>query len=391
MKLAFKKIILIAVLVLIVAVIIFISAKKAPHIDGSNAADVANTPLTTTASTTAGAAPQDRTAILAAKAGEYPKAKELVDPSGFINSPAFKLSDLIGNKVILIDFWTYSCINCQRTIPYLNAWYAKYKDYGLTIVGVHTPEFDFEKNYTNVATAVQKAGIQYPVVLDNDMGTWNAYNNQYWPNEFLIDIDGYVVHNQIGEGDYAGTEKAIQAALTERAQVLGTGQTIPGGTVDPTNAIALEDNAVQSPETYFGAERNEYLANGTQGKIETQTLTDPSASGQTPQPNMLYLGGTWNFQYQYAETTSPTATITYSYSAKHVYMVASAKTPVKLKITLDGQPLGANAGADVGPDGTVTVQANRLYDLIDGADYGVHTLQIQVEGAGLDAYTFTFG
>jgi thiol-disulfide isomerase/thioredoxin len=218
-----KKIALVIIVVLIIAGIIFITAKKPAHIDSSSAADVMTTPLTTVAgtSTTTAAAPESRTDLLAAKAKKYPKAKELVDPSGFINTPALKLSDIVGKKVVLVDFWTYSCINCQRTIPYLNAWYQKYKDSGLVIVGVHTPEFDFEKDQSNVAAAVKKLGIQYPVVMDNNMGTWNAYGNQYWPHEYLIDVDGYVVDDHIGEGGYAATEKAIQAALTERNQVLG--------------------------------------------------------------------------------------------------------------------------------------------------------------------------
>ena len=202
MKPASKKIALAIIAVLIIGAIIFINAKKVPHISSTDAPDVVVAPLTTNNPTT------DRTALLAAKAKQYPKAKEFITPSGFINTPAFKLSDIVGKKVVLIDFWTYSCINCQRTIPYLNAWYNKYKDYGLVIVGVHTPEFDFEKDQSNVAAAVQKAGITYPVVMDNDQGTWNAYGNQYWPREYLIDIDGYVVHDHIGEGGYAEIGRA---------------------------------------------------------------------------------------------------------------------------------------------------------------------------------------
>lgn len=385
-----KKIILTIVAVLIVGAIVLINAKKAPHIGRGDAPDVMVTPITsasTDPSSSGAMTQQDRTAVLAAKAKEYSKAKELYKPSGFINSPAFKLSDLAGKKVVLVDFWTYSCINCQRTIPYLNAWYQKYKDAGLVIVGVHTPEFDFEKDQGNVAAAVANAGIKYPVVLDNDMGTWNAYGNQYWPHEYLIDIDGYVVHDKIGEGGYAETEKAIQSALAERNAVLGITTAVPTGTVSPSDVVTLNDRGVQSPETYFGAERNEYLGNGARGKIMNQALTIPKDTI----PNMLYLDGAWNFQYEYAETTAAIAHIQYSYNAKHVYMVASAKAPVKLKITRDGQPLGANAGKDVAADGTVTIQANRLYDLVDGTDYGAHTIQIEVEGAGLDAYTFTFG
>jgi hypothetical protein len=212
--------------------------------------------------------------------------------------------------------------------------------------------------------------------MDNNMGTWNAYGNQYWPHEYLIDIDGYVVHDHIGEGGYAETEQAIQHALQERNTVLGIATPIPTGTVDPSNAVALNDAGVQSPETYFGAERNEYLGNGQQGRIENQTLTMPA----TLSPNTLYLDGTWNFQYQYAESVSSVTHISYQFNAKHVYMVASAKTPVTLKVSVDGKLYR-----------TVTVQADQLYDLVDESDYGAHALQIEVDGAGLDAYTFTFG
>jgi thiol-disulfide isomerase/thioredoxin len=158
----------------------------------------------------------------------------------------------------LLDFWTYSCINCQRTIPYLNAWYAKYKDAGLEIIGVHTPEFDFEKKYENVAAAVRKFGIQYPVVMDSNNRTWNAYGNMYWPEHYLIDINGLVVDRHIGEGGYAETEAKIQQLLTERKDALNDSVAIPTGTVDITSTIQAN-----SPETYFGATRNEYLTNGT--------------------------------------------------------------------------------------------------------------------------------
>ncbi|MEO5646669.1 MAG: redoxin family protein [Candidatus Paceibacterota bacterium] len=371
------------VVIVIVGAIVYINHKK-PSIN-TNAPDVMIAPLDT--NTTPGVMAQDRTTVLAAKAKKYPKAKELVAPSGFVNSDPFKLADVVGKKVILIDFWTYSCINCQRTIPYLNTWYDKYEKNGLVIIGVHTPEFDFEKNYDNVKAAVVKVGIKYPVVLDSDMGTWNAYGNQYWPREYLIDIDGYVVHDHIGEGGYNETEKAIQAALAERAQVLGTKDAVPTTTSIPANTISLNQGAVKSPETYFGAARNEYLATGTQRRVGVQVLTIPA----TIQDNELYLDGTWNFQDQYTENTTVNAHIQYKYNAKHVYFVASAKNPVTIKITQDGKPLGAAAGKDVNADGTVTIKENRLYDLINNADYGAHTVQIEVVNAGLDAYTFTFG
>jgi thiol-disulfide isomerase/thioredoxin len=318
----------------------------------------------------------DRSAIRSQKAKEYPRAKELTDPTGFINSAPFKLSDIVGKKVVLIDFWTYSCINCVRTIPYLNAWYAKYKDLGLEIVGVHTPEFDFEKDYNNVSKAVLQLGIKYPVVLDSNMGTWNAYQNIYWPAEYLIDIDGFIVHNSIGEGSYAETEQAIQKALQERNSALGITTQIPTSIVNPSDVIAIDQSGVQSPETYFGSARNEYLGNGKQNVSGTQTLSIPG----NIQQDTLYLDGTWNFQDQYAENTSNTSKITYEYNAKNVYMVANSTNGVPIKIFQDGKLVN-----------TITVQGNKLYNLIQGSNYGEHILQIEVDGAGLQAYTFTFG
>lgn len=172
---------------------------------------------------------------LAQKAAKYPLAPEIVDPNGFINTDGqpITLAQFKGKKVVLIDFWTYSCINCQRTIPYLNDWYKKYSDQGLEIIGISTPEFSFEKVQSNVQQAVTSLGIKYPVVLDNNMGTWNAYGNEYWPREYLVDIDGYIVHDHAGEGDYADTEQAIQQALAERDSRLGITATMPTVTANP--------------------------------------------------------------------------------------------------------------------------------------------------------------
>ena len=150
------------------------------------------------------------------KLAKYPFAKEIVNPSGYINTDKITVSELIGKKVILIDFWTYSCINCQRTIPYLNSWYEKYGDKGLEIIGVHTPEFLFEQKYENVLAAVNKFGVKYPVVMDNNYSTWTAYGNLYWPHKYLIDIDGFIVYDHIGEGAYDEAEQKIQELLQER-------------------------------------------------------------------------------------------------------------------------------------------------------------------------------
>jgi len=156
-----------------------------------------------------------------AKSVRFPAAKEIVDPTGFINIDKITISELIGKKVILVDFWTFLCIDCQNALPYLESWYAKYKDQGFVIIGVHTPELPPERNVENVKAAVQRLGIEYPIVLDNNYGTWNAYNNHYWPALYLIDIEGYIVYTHIGEGAYSETEQAIQSLLQERSVIIG--------------------------------------------------------------------------------------------------------------------------------------------------------------------------
>src|SRR5919198_6234078 len=163
---------------------------------------------------------------------QFKLAPELTKISGYINSDPITLADLRG-KMVLVDFWTFSCINCIRTIPYLNAWYEKYADDGLVIVGVHTPEFEFEKDYNNVKAAVEKFGIKYPVALDNEKQTWSAYENRYWPRKYLIDSEGYIRYDHIGEGAYAETEKVIQSLLAERAGYMGANGTIDQSISNP--------------------------------------------------------------------------------------------------------------------------------------------------------------
>ena len=329
-------------------------------------------------------------AAMKEKAAKYERAKEIVDPTGFINTPPIKVSDLIGKKVILVDFWTYSCINCVRTFPYLNAWYEKYKSKGFEILGIHTPEFDFEKILSNVQAAVAKFGIKYPVILDSNYGTWRNYNNQYWPHEFLIDIDGFIVHDHIGEGAYDETEAQIQALLKERMERVGEAGSVAGGMANPASVIGIEFGKVGSPETYFGAARNEFLGNGPVNSAGPYSFTVSTSIS----PNKLYLGGDWNMDKEFAESKSAGAEIVYKYNAKNVYLVASSDAGVKIKILRDGKPLGAEAGADVvreGSDTVVNVKESRLYKLIEGADYGTHTIEIIIETPGLKAFAFTFG
>lgn len=323
------------------------------------------------------------------KAGTFPKAPELVSPDGFINTGGqpVTISQFKGKKVVLIDIWTYSCINCQRTLPYLKAWYDKYHDAGLEIIGVHTPEFAFEHVLANVQMAVNRFGIKYPVVLDNEYATWNAFGNQFWPRKYLIDIDGYIVYDHAGEGSYDEAEQAIQKALAERAARLGTVMPTAAPTV-PAGVVSVDESQLGSPETYFGAARNEYLGNGTKGLAGVQTMTLPVSLNA----NTLYLGGAWNFTQEYAANTVSGAKIAFVYKAKNVYFVAASDKRVKIKVTRDGgQSLGNARGADVDESGEATIQANRLYQLVGDSAYGVHTLEIEVESPGLQAYTFTFG
>ena len=332
---------------------------------------------------------------ISAKESKYERAKEIMAPTGFVNTPStssgqaspLKIADLVGKKVILVDFWTYSCINCQRTIPYLNAWYEKYKDKGLEIVGVHTPEFEFEKKLDNVKAAVEKFNIKYPVVLDSNHGTWDAYGNLYWPREYLIDIDGFIVHDTIGEGGYDETEKKIQELLTERMSALGEKGTIEWPMATPKGAIDFDPKQVSSPETYFGASRNEYLANGQIGKTGVQTFSRPAIV----EKNKLYLVGDWDFKNEFTQNKTADARIIFKYRAKNVYFVASSEAGVKIRVLRDGKPVAAEAGEDV-RSGSAIIKEERLYKLIsDPAGYGEHTLEIIIEGTGLNGFTFTFG
>ncbi len=272
-------------------------------------------------------------------------------------------------------------------MPYLNAWYDKYNNQGLQIISIHSPEFDFEKNQQNVADAVKQYGIKYPVVLDNNYGTWNAYQNRYWPHKYLIDIDGFVVYDHIGEGSYEETERKIQELLKERQTALGTQEKISTDIARPNNTETVDDTLPQTPETYFGAARNVQLGNGPRGQVGSQTFGPPPSLSN----DIFYLLGTWNIQPEYAES-GKNAGLTMKYRAGKVFLVAGAAHPVTVRVLRDGKPLGDERGRDVAPDSTVTIQENRLYRLIeDPSGYGEHTITLEIEQTGLQIYTFTFG
>lgn len=290
--------------------------------------------------------------------------RELASPSAFINTEAFALGDFIGEKVILIDFWTYSCINCQRTTPYLNAWWDKYKDQGLLIVGVHSPEFEFEKNLENVQSAVDSMGIQFPVVLDNEKGTWRAYGNRYWPRKYLIDLNGNIVYDHIGEGSYEETEMKIQ-------ELLG----LQGELAAENMETSTDFSKIQSPEVYFGSLRNTFLGNGT---VHKEAFFELFEIPETLEPNKLYLNGEWVFGTEFAQNKGE-ASVLFPYTAKNVYMVASAPEPTEVEVWVDGEL-----------SKTLTVSGEMLYTLIEGTEYGSKTLELRTKNS-VKFFTLTFG
>jgi thiol-disulfide isomerase/thioredoxin len=329
---------------------------------------------------------------------QFKKAPEFDKVSGYINTKPINLSDLKG-KVVLVDFWTYSCINCIRTIPYLVDWNQKYADKGLVIVGVHSPEFEFEKNIDNVKAAVKKFGIKYPVIQDNDKGTWNAYQNQYWPRKYIVDSEGYLRYDHIGEGGYAETEKVIQNLLQERVAQMGldnslssiNNNTVTEITTIPENTQSVDFSKINSPELYFGYQFARAPLGNPEGFKPNQTVDYSLANtGSNIKPNIIYLDGTWKNNADNMELQSETGRIALVYSAKSVNMVAGGNGEVL--ILEDGSTLqGKYRGADLSEEGRFAIDGQRLYNLSMHDNYGVYSIVIDVKGKGFQAYTFTFG
>ena|ERR1035441_4225204 len=311
---------------------------------------------------------------------ELGPAPEFTETQDWFNTPGRRplvLSALRGH-VVLIDFWTYTCINCIRTLPYLKAWDAAYRRAGLEIVGVETPEFAFEHDAGNVANAIHQFGLRYPVVQDNNMGTWNAYGNQYWPADYLIDARGQVRYAAFGEGDYGKTETAIRALLAEAGAPVG-------GKGHPTGVLVPSQQA--TPETYLGTER-------AQGWIDAPRngLHDYGSppSGELSL-NAFAFSGTWNVSAQPALAVAG-AGIDVELQAKDVYLVLSSpgERPLPVEVLLDGRPIrAADAGADV-HTGMLTVRRQRLYSLVSLARNERHRLALRF-APGVSGYAFTFG
>jgi cytochrome c biogenesis protein CcdA/thiol-disulfide isomerase/thioredoxin len=308
-------------------------------------------------------------------------APEFTDTEDWFNTPAkqpLTLASLRG-RVVLIDFWTYTCINCIRTLPYLKAWDATYRGQGLEIVGVETPEFEFEHDASNVADAIEQFGIHYPVVQDNEMGTWNAYGNQYWPADYLIDASGQVRYATFGEGDYSKTETAIRALLAEAGHNVAAGHSHPTGVIVPSQEA--------TPETYLGTARGQGWVTGPVAGVHDYGAGHTGALAV----NEFAFSGTWQTAAQ-PVTAIADAGIDVEFQAKNVYLVLSSagNVPRPVQVLLDGRPIpAADAGADV-HDGVVTVKGERLYTLASLPRNEQHRLSLRF-APGVTGYAFTFG
>jgi thiol-disulfide isomerase/thioredoxin len=307
----------------------------------------------------------------------------------WINSKPLTAKQLKG-KVVLVDFWTYSCINCLRSVPYIRAWADKYKDSGLVVIGVHTPEFDFEKDLPNVQKAVQKFGITYPVALDSKYAIWNAFHNQYWPAHYFIDVNGKVRHEHFGEGEYDKSERWIQELLQERAA-----KPMAGGTVNVQAQgveAAPDMNQVRSPETYVGYARAQHFASPDGIKHDKEHLyTAP----QNPALNEWGFDGRWIDHDQDATLKSAGGKIVFRFHARDLHLVlgpAADGKQVHFRVTIDGKAPGENHGVDTDAQGNGVVTDHRLYQLVrqKGAITD-HTFVIEFQDVGVQAFAFTFG
>ncbi len=313
----------------------------------------------------------------------------LAGATQWLNSPPLT-ADALKGKVVLVDFWTYSCINCLREIPYIRAWAEKYRDQGLVVIGVHAPEFAFEKSIDNVRKAVADLKITYPVAIDNDYAIWRAFANEYWPAIYFVDAKGRVRHNHFGEGDYDASERIIQQLLAE------AGAQAPGGLV-AVNAAGAEAAAdakdMQSPETYLGYDRAANFA--SPGGAVPDAPHDYAVPANLAL-NGWGLSGNWTIGSDDAVLDDKAGALAFRFHARDVHMVLGTPaggTPVRFRVKIDGAAPGDNHGADVDADGVGVVTGQRLYQLVRqndvaGAD---HTFEIEFLDPGVQAYTFTFG
>jgi thiol-disulfide isomerase/thioredoxin len=307
----------------------------------------------------------------------------------WLNSEPLTAEGLRG-KVVVIDFWTYSCINCIRAIPYVKAWYAKYRDQGLVVIGIHSPEFAFEKSLRNVQREVRDLGIEYPVAVDNDYALWRAFNNQYWPAHYFVDATGNIRHTHFGEGEYDRSERVIQQLLAEagRADVAGDLVTAVGEGA----ALPADELNVLSPETYVGHARAEnFVSDGGQQPGVAHAYSVPPRL----RLNEWALDGTWTVGEEDAVLGSPPGRIVFRFQARDLHLVLGPGPdgkPVRFRVKIDGAAPGGDHGVDVDAAGEGTVSEQRLYQLVRQAgEIRDRTFEIEFLDPGVMAYAFTFG
>ncbi|MGM9482839.1 cytochrome c biogenesis protein DipZ [Roseateles sp. NT4] len=309
----------------------------------------------------------------------------------WLNSAPLTAAQLRG-KVVLVDFWTYSCINCLRSLPYVKAWAEKYRDQGLVVIGVHAPEFAFERDIGNVTQATRSLGLSYPVAVDNEYAIWRAFKNRYWPAHYLIDAQGRLRHHHFGEGEYAETERVIQQLLRETGAAQGA-QGLVEVDAKGVQQAAGDAGAVASPETYVGYQRAENFASSP------KAVPDQAAAYTLPAQlplNAWGLAGRWTVGEEKATLAAPAGRIVYRFKARDLHLVLGPDAdgkPVRFKVLLDGQPPGAAHGMDVAADGSGTVTEQRLYQLIrqPGDAAGERSFSIEFLDPAVSAYAFTFG
>lgn len=336
----------------------------------------------------------DQTSVIETRNGQLvlPVEGELPPLSGigpWINSPTLTREQLRG-KVVLIDFWTYSCINCLRSIPYVRAWHDRYKADGLVVIGVHAPEFAFERELANVKTAVADLGILYPVALDNDWHLWRALKNNYWPAHYFIDALGRVRYYHHGEGRYEESERVIRQLLTEAGHPPSA--PMSGAKVTQAAEMAAAFSKLKSPETYIGHARAANFASpGGQANDKAKNYAIPPSLAT----NQWALGGVWVVGAQAAASQSAGARIAFRFHARDLHLVlgpAPGVKPVRFRMTIDGRAPGADAGGDVRPDGSGQISGERLYQLVrQNGEVKDRTFEIEFLDPGVRAFAFTFG
>ncbi|MCV0400602.1 MAG: redoxin domain-containing protein [Nitrosopumilus sp.] len=317
----------------------------------------------------------------------FKKAPNLVGIANYLNTTPEELSKVMKDKVILYDIWTYSCINCIRTLPYITAWDDKYSDQGLLIIGIHSPEFEFEKDPDNVKMAIEKHGIDYPVVMDNNMETWKAFENRYWPRKYIADHEGFIRYDHIGEGKYEETEKVIQKLLEERATSLGLQMTTTSSLVDIEE---YQHSMFRTPELYFG-----YKFAQNRNQLGSEEGFQPGKITSYSEPDKIdlhkfYPIGDWKNYDDSMKLISEAGSIKLLYNAKEVNIVT--ENYAELEILLDGEPLPKEySGTDIIQGNILQVADAGLYNLISSDMSSSHLLEIKIKGAGFQIFTFTFG